>query len=117
VENLCLQLRVVRHLQSAEKERVVEKIHEIGNLKTELNYVKKVLSKNRTDLQEVEQECQALEHQNGELAEDKYKMQREVRILQEKKEILQGSLEMEKKRTEKHTTTAKELKRQVNIIS
>jgi len=48
VEDLCHQIRVIRHLQTAEKEGVVEKIHEIEILKTELSYVKKIWNKYRT---------------------------------------------------------------------
>ena len=48
VENLCLQLRVIRHLQSAEKERAIEKAHEINTLKSEVAFVKKQLSKTKS---------------------------------------------------------------------
>lgn len=51
---------------------------------------------------------------NTELAEEKYKIQREMRLLEEKKEMLQSSLDMEKKRSEKQMNSTKEYKRQVD---
>jgi small-conductance mechanosensitive channel len=65
------------------------------------------------ELEKIEKECETATTGNEKLSEEKTRLQRDLRSLEDRKGILQGSLDLERKRGEKHMSDIRGLKRQV----
>ena len=61
----------------------------------------------------MEKECESAQCDNEKIIEEKSRIQRELRSLEDRKGILKGSLDLERKRGEKHMSDIRALKRQV----
>jgi len=115
-ENLSLQLRVVRHLQNSDKEKILDKTHEINALKTDILKMSKEKVQYAAETEKIEGELNELQYKVELLNEEKYEIQKRMKSVAEKNEMLAQSLELEKKHSDQREGENFDLKRQANEL-
>ncbi|CAL8096556.1 unnamed protein product [Orchesella dallaii] len=114
VENFTLQVQVLRHVQSNEKQKSQEKTNLIQHMNDELKIIKEENQIMRKEIEKMENELNSLQASTQNLTDENALLKREITSMIDRKDVLTQSLERERMKSDVFEKENKSMKETVN---